>query len=120
MTRRLLPREDYGRLVGTELEAIAPHLPADAEVLVIEDEQGAIVGCWSAFSLLHVEGVWVAPEHRGKTGVARNLLQGMRQIARRRGAQAVNTGSVSPDVSAMLRKLGAVALEGEQFSLRVV
>ena len=119
MTRRVLPREEYGRLAGTELEAIVPYLPADAQVLVIEDADGAIVGCWSAFSLVHVEGCWIAPAHRGKGRVALNLLQGIRQIARRMGAQAVNTASVSSEVSALLRKLGAVQLEGDHFSLKV-
>jgi len=119
VTHRILPRADYGRLVGTELEALAPHLPEDAQVLVVEDEHGAIVGCWSAFSLLHVEGVWTSYTHRGKSSVARHLLAGMREIAKNRGAQAVNTASVDEDVSAMLHKLGAVKLTGEHFSLRV-
>lgn len=119
VTSRILPRAEYGRLAGTELEAVAPVLPADADVLVVEDADGAIVGCWAAFALVHVEGVWIAPEHQGRSGVARRLLAGMRAIAGARGARAVNTASVSPDVSGMLRKLGAVQLEGEHFSLRV-
>ncbi len=119
MDTRILPRDEYAKLAGTELEAVAPHLPATAQVVVVEDSDNEIVACWAVYPLVHVEGVWIAPKHRGKSAAARQLLRGMRLTARRMGALAVNTASVSADVSNMLRKLGAVQLEGEHFSLRV-
>jgi N-acetylglutamate synthase-like GNAT family acetyltransferase len=119
MTTRILPRSEYDRLAGTELEAVYPYLPDGANVVVIEDRCGAIVGCWALFQLVHVEGVWIAPEHRGRGRVALKLLQGMKQVAQAMGAQAVSTASVSEDVSTMLHKLGAVKLEGSHFSLKV-
>lgn len=119
MTARVLPREDYHRLAGTELETLAPYLPEDAQVLVVEDDAGQIIGCWSVYRLVHVEGVWIAPEHRKKSGVARRLITGMRQIARGMGARAVNTASASAEVTNLLRHLGAHQIEGEHFSLKV-
>lgn len=119
VTTRILDRADYARLAGTELETVAAYLPASAQVVIVEDAAGALVACWAVYPLVHVEGVWIAPAHRTKSAAARQLLQGMRQTARRMGALAVNTASVSAEVSTMLRKLGAVQLEGEHFSLRV-
>jgi hypothetical protein len=118
MTTRLLPREDWCRLVGTELEPVWPVLPPDAQVLIVED-QGAIVACWALYRLVHLEGCWIHPDHRGKGSVARRLLAGMRRTAQAMGARAVNTASVQADVSAMLTKLGAVRLGGAHFALNV-
>jgi hypothetical protein len=118
MTRRILPRAQWHRLAGSELEPVWPYLPANADVIVVE-EADVIVGCWAVYTLTHVEGVWIHPDHRGKSSVARHLLTGMRLVARALGARAVNTAAVSPDVASMLRKLGAVPLPGEHFALKV-
>jgi len=109
-------------LHGTELETVWPILPEDAEVLVVEDG-GEIVGCWSVYSLQHVECVWVAPAHRGKASVFRRLLVGMRTLVHGRGQHTVQTGALdTPEgnvVAAMLTKMGAVEVPGRHFSWRV-
>jgi len=118
MTTRILQPEEYGRLAGTELEAVVPYLPADALVVVVED--GAeIVGCWAVYSLVHVEGVWIAPSHRGRSSVARRLLRGMMRAARAFGARAVCTAALDVEVATMLRKLGANELPGQHFTLAI-
>jgi len=94
-------------------------LPADAEVLVVEDDAGAIVGAWAVYRLVHVEGIWVAPAHRGRTVVFRRLLAGMRMLVRAFGSSVALTGAIDPVVADMLRKLGAVELPGRHFSWRV-
>lgn len=116
MITRVLPREDYGRLAGTELETVAPVLPPDAEVLVAEDA-GVIVGCWAVFAVLHVEGIWIAPSHRKQGGVARRLLRGMRGLLERRGAAGAVTGAMTDDVRGFLERLGARRIPGEQFAI---
>lgn len=118
MTTRTLPREEFGRLVGTELEAVAPILPPAATVLVVEDA-GQIVGCWALFPVWHAEGLWIAPAHRGKGGVARRLLAGLRTAAHAQGARAVATAATDERVESMLDRLGAVALPGVHFSMGV-
>lgn len=119
MTTRLLPPADWARLAGTELETVWPHLPASARVIVVEDEAGAIVGCWALFSCVHVEGVWVAPEHRARTAVARRLLVGMRHEARDLGAQSVVTGALTDDVRQLITGLGGKALPGDLYVIPV-
>jgi N-acetylglutamate synthase-like GNAT family acetyltransferase len=118
MTTRSLPRAEWPRLAGTELEAVWPYLPAGAEVIAVEDD-GQIVGCWAVFPLVHVEGIWIAPEHRGRGSVARRLLGGMRRAARAMGARAVNTAATSAEVAAMLEKLGGVELRGRHFAVTI-
>lgn len=117
MTTRILPREEYPRLAGTELEAVWPTLPEGAAVLVVE-EDGQIVGCWAAFLVAHVEGVWIAPEHRGRGGVARRLLVGMRRtLVETFGATGALTGAMTDDVRALLARLGATKLPGDHYAL---
>lgn len=77
MTTRILPREDYGRLVGTLLECAISSLPVDSQVVVVEDN-GAIVGCAALYPVWHLDGVWVAPAYRKKTTVARRLVRVIR------------------------------------------
>lgn len=118
MTTRILPVSEYRRLVGTELETVWPHLPAEAQVIVVEDGP-QIVGCWAVFPLVHVEGLWVHPDHRGKVSVGRRLLAQMVATAREMGAQAVNTAAVSPEVAAMIESCGGVELQGRHYALRI-
>ena len=118
MIARLLWPEEYPRLVGTELEAVYPHLPAGAQVLVVEDD-GRIVGCWAFFQAWHAEGIWIAPEHRGRGSVARRLLSGMRHVLRRMQARTVVTGATDDRVADLIARIGGSELPGRQFVVPV-
>ena len=78
---RILPPDEWPRLVGTEAETVWPYLPETAHVLVIERGQ-EIVGCWVLAPLFHVECLWIAPTCRKTTSVARRLWSDMRRLIR--------------------------------------
>lgn len=118
MTTRLLPRDEWPKLAGTELEAVWPHLPLGAHVVVVEEGE-ALVGCWALFPQVHAEGVWIAPSHRGKASVARRLLAGMRRTAQAMGAQSVATGALTDDVRRLLDGLRAVKLPGDHYAVPI-
>lgn len=107
---------EYPKLVGTELEPVAPYLPPDAHVLVIEKD-GRIVGCWAAIRYVHVEGLWLAPDMRHRPGAARRLWLGMRQLAHAMGASVVLTGALSDDVRGLLDHVGATKLPGDHYAV---
>jgi hypothetical protein len=113
LTTRVLPRDEYPRLVGTELETVALTLPDGCQVLVVEAD-GVIVACWALLSILHVEGVWVSPDHRI---AARHLLRGMADLVADAGGAAVLTGSASPKVTKLLQGLGATKLDFDHYVL---
>jgi len=123
MTTRVLPRAEWPRLAGTELGTVWHILPDDADVLVVEDDDGRIVGCWSTYRREHVEGVWVAEEHRGRGVVFRHLLSGMRTLVHAKGQDVVWTGALETAegevVATMLKKLGAFELPGRHFAWRI-
>lgn len=120
MTARLLPPEEWGRLAGTELGPVYQHLdPAEAHIVVVEDAAGAIVGCWSAFPVWHLEGVWIAPAQQRRGVVARRLLRQVADLLRAHRVTRVLTGCVSAHVARLLHHLGGTKLPGDQYVLEV-
>lgn len=115
MTSRLLSRDEWPRLVGTELETAIPHLPADTHVIVVENAAGAIVGCWAVLRVVHVEGLWVHPDDRKKGAVGRQLLRAMTDVARGLGATVVMTAAVTDEVRRLIEAVGGQRLPGEHF-----
>jgi len=115
MTTRILPAEEWGKLDG-ELAQVRDHLdPASTAVVVVEDGD-QVVGCWALLSVLHAEGVWIAPGRRGRAGVARRLMQATLEVAQQLGAKTIITGALTPEVERLLtRHLGAAPVPGKQF-----
>lgn len=115
MRYRVLSRADYVRLVGTYLEPLIEHFPADAEVIVVEDEGGQIVGCSSLFARDHVEGTWIAEAHRNAPGVFWALLRGIKATAKQRGSDRLVTGSMNDRMTEFLLRMHAEPLPGQHF-----
>jgi hypothetical protein len=118
-TTRVLPPDEYPRLAGTEAEGLWPLLPPDSRVIVIEDPDGRIIGCWTLFRPLHAECLWVAPAHRKGSSVFRRLLCGMFTQASAMDAKAVVTASRSDEVTRLLRNFGADELPGRHYTLTI-
>lgn len=117
-TSRVLPPAEWSRLAGTEA-AIAQQLdPKDTMVLVVEQD-GQIVGTWVVMRIVHAECVWIHPDHRGRLGVVKRLLSGMRAIAKNWGATVVWTSATSREVRALIRKLHGTRIPGEAYALPV-
>jgi N-acetylglutamate synthase-like GNAT family acetyltransferase len=113
---RVLRPEEWHRLEGTEAETIWPALdPRTAQVLVVEQGDGAIKGCWILAPVYHVECLWIAPECRKTGSVARRLWQAMRSTAARLGLPTVTTAACSEDIAALLAHVGAVQIPGVQY-----
>jgi hypothetical protein len=119
MTSRVLPPNEWHRLAGTELEALASDPNAPATVVVVEDDGGEIVACWGLVICGHAEGFWVAPSHRARAGVLRRLLVTMRKQAEACGLRAVWTTAMSPEVVRFLTHAQAVEVPGQQFAFAV-
>jgi len=119
MTTRLLPPEEWPRLVGTEAETIWPMLDsARTQVLVVEDA-GAIIGCWVLMNVMHAECLWIAASHRGKSSVARRLWTGMQRLAEIWGVSTIATAAVTDDVRSLLQHVKATRIPGDHYSMRI-
>jgi hypothetical protein len=117
MTHRFLPPSEWERLAGTELETVWPHFPTNGtvRVIVVENEQGQIRGCWSVFPRVDAEGVWVHPEDRKHGSVARHLLAGMREALTDIGAASFVTSAVSDEVRTIIAGLGGTKIPGDHY-----
>lgn len=115
MTTRELPRDEWARLDALDMDPIVWALPDDSRIVVVEDTAGAIVGVWAVIRYVHVEGLWIAPDHRKRGRVGARLLAGMRRVARSWGAPAVLTGCVSEEVRKMLEHVGGAKLPGDHY-----
>ncbi len=113
MIVRELPAAEWGRLAHLDLGQLLPACaPESATVLVVEQD-GEVIGCWAAITILHAEGVWVHPDHQKKAGVARRLWVGMQRIAARAGVTSIVTGAVDPAVKALIERHRGQALPQE-------
>ena len=120
MIRRILPRDEYGRLAGTYLEPLIDFLPPDTDVVVVEDDEGQIIGCSSLFQRDHLEGTWIAPDHRDTPGVFWSLLCGIKATAKRRGSERILTASMDDRMTAFLHRMHAEPVPGEHFVWPIV
>src|SRR5215831_217275 len=90
MTIRELPPAEWPRLSDSPLGALVAAQPAGAVLpIVTEDAGGAIVGTIGLVPLLHAEGLWIDPAHRGKGAAFRSFLRAMQMARARYGVQGV-------------------------------
>jgi len=119
MTTRILPREEWPRLVGTEAETVWPQLSDAARVVVVE-EDGEIIGCHLLQPVLHAECLWTHPDHRGSVSVLARLWSTVKRIAREEfGVSHVATSACSDDVRRLLARAKAVKVEADSYMVPV-
>lgn len=117
MTVRVLPPDEWNRLVGTELESVWPILNRETTSVMVVEHEGEIVGCWAMFPVTHVEGITIKEGYRSSPVVAMKLLRMMRSLCRDQGIKTVVTGSLSNAVSRYIERLGGVEVPGKQFAI---
>jgi hypothetical protein len=119
MTARILPPSDWPRLAGTEVESLWPRLdPLLCHVLVVE-EGDRIVGTWALMPIMHAECLWIAPDKRKSSSVARRLWRQLQGVASELGITAVATAAQTDDVRGLLEHVGAMKLVGDHYIMRI-
>jgi hypothetical protein len=119
VTTRILPPSEWSRLEGTLLEQTWPVLPRGAVVLAVEQD-GQILGCVAAWQVWHLEGLWIAPAHRGKVGVGRRLWQTVKTWAASFGVGEVVMMARSDEARKLIPKLGpSLHLACEHYAVKI-
>jgi len=118
MRSRILPPEEWSRIVEGEAAEALPSFAPSTEIYVVEDG-GQIVATWAAIPTIHMECLWVRPSHRGLVSVAVRLFRGLREISAKWGVGSVVTSSLSPMVTDLIRRFGGTPLPGEMFVLPI-
>lgn len=118
MTTRLLPPNEWDKLKETPLSVMVGCAdPERVRVLVVEDDEGHLLGCWSLTAVLHAEGVWVREEERKRGAVHRRLLHGMRELVAQLGADGVWTGADTEEIATLIQRLGGQPMPFASFFL---
>lgn len=120
MMVRELPRAEWGKIVEADAgrDVLAAADPEHVRVVVVESDDGRVVGSWVLMRVVHVECLWVAPEHRKMGSVLRRLLQGMAALARRAfAARTVVTHATAPEIEDLIASYGGSALPGRAWLL---
>lgn len=113
---RILPKEEWHRLVGTEAEPIKDFLDPNEHFVLVVEKNKEIIGSWVMMLKWHAECVWISPEHRGNPVVAGRLMAGMKKMARNVNAKNLVTSSMDGEVTNLIMKhLKGVKLPGEHY-----
>lgn len=103
MTARILPRDEWDRLTGSNVPMFGWVNPDDVDIIVVEEGE-KIIACLTVLRVTHFEGLWVDPERKG-LGAPRALLTLAMELARVRGDQWA-MGAAEKGDSRMTRLLG--------------
>lgn len=110
MTTRVLPPEEWPRLVGTDAEAVLGQLdPRWTSVVVVEDA-GRIVAHHLLVHVVHAEGLWVDPAYRHGLAGGR-LWHAVQREAARLGVHALMTASIDPMIDTLIAREGGWRIE---------
>lgn len=118
MTTRILPCEEWPRLMGTDAEAIWPTLDPMRSAIVVVEHDGVIIAHHILLYVLHAEALWVHPAHR-KGIVGGRLWAAVKSAVRGSGARGFVTAAVDDDVRRLIAKVGGTPLPGSHFTVTV-
>lgn len=109
MTARVLPRKEWGRLAGTQLETVVPILRRERGRVLVVEHEGEIVGCVALYRLWHLEGLELATP-----SATRALLGAIK--AQTATLPGVVSWAQHPRVSELLERLGAEWMPGRHYA----
>ena len=119
MTARLLPPEEWAaKLQGTPLHASVLD-PASSWVFVVEQD-GVVIGHLAAMNTMHLEGLWIAPDHQGHAGVAKALMRVVVEALVGAGVEGVLSQATDSTMEATLERVGGKRVPGSTWFLSLL
>jgi hypothetical protein len=123
LTVRELPSGEFPRLASVEpFDKLGFPKPETSRVVVGEDAAGRVVAYWCVFAAIHVEPVWIAPEHRSRPGLIRRLWEQVRSVLGASGEKIAFCNIFDeglPVKEAMAARLGFQKLPGSLYFITV-
>ncbi len=116
---RLLPPGEWSRLAMTHLADVWSLFDPDHVLVFVVEADGRIVATWTAMSLVHLEGLWIHPDHRGRAGTARALVAQMQETLSGRGVSEALTLASDPRVAILIEHYGGTKVEADLYRIPV-
>ena len=111
-TTRLLPIEEWDRLLALPFGTNGLPNPDFTIILVTETAAGEIIAVWAILTAVHLDGAWIHPDHRGTTVVGR-MVKLMKATLRRFQLWDSFTIVNDPAVMIIAHKVGFVRAPGD-------
>lgn len=121
-TVRELPWEEWGKVAHLEPFA-SQGLPApEHSRIIVAEQEGTIVAYWGLFSAIHVEPLWIHPDHRKRPGLVRRLWLAV--VETLRGAGVRTAFACIADVDAaqnvpLALRHGFVRIQGDLYFVQI-
>lgn len=116
MKARVLPPEEWGRLVDQDLPVLLPYAHnGDVSVVVVEDGS-RIVASMAIMRVTHLEGVWIDPEYRN-AGTVRRLLGATIDAAKKWPSNWAIAGAADDRMRDILPRMGATKVPVDSYVL---
>lgn len=81
MTARLLSHSEWPTVPGPFLPSVLTDVSPDGCQVFGVEKGGEVVGTVAVMTVVHLEGLWVHPEHRGP-GIVRSLMEAAARAAK--------------------------------------
>lgn len=118
ITARDLPSAEWPDTLKHTPLATRPLDPRFSKVVVVE-RGGQVIACIAALTIVHAEGLWIAPEARNHGGVGRALLAALLEVLVKEEVPEVLSQSVSSETDQFFERVGGTPLEGTCYVIPV-
>lgn len=122
LTFRLLPPEEWARLVADGVEPFATYgLPdPDHWRMLVCEVDGRVVGVSSLYETVHNDW-WIAPDARRHPAIVSGLWRETKRVLDEAGIAMVHAtvSDIQPEVQAMVERLGYLPAGGKLYLLHV-
>ena len=117
MRTRILPPEEWQRLDGLDIGKVLKYVsPENIAVIVVESDEGEILGHMSVLTTTYIEGTWIKPGH---PTVLRPLLRQAMALAEVRNEGWVFGGAENSDehMATLIRRIGGQPIPVQFYSI---
>ena len=115
---RVLPTVEWERLRPFPFATNGLPDPELTTIVVSENGAGEIVGIWAALTAVHLDGLWVHPDHHD-TIIAGQLLRTMKDTLQAYGISVSFTVIQDPAVMVLAYKAGMIRAPGDLWMLQL-
>lgn len=124
ITTRVLPEAEWPRLADTDAASVWQGLNPQHAMIVVAEEDGQIVGCHVALTMVHLHCWWIRPGHRKRatlrSSVGLKLWAAVREaVLQRFQATGAITSADNDEVRSLLEHVGAERLPGDAYIVKL-
>lgn len=116
MNTRVLEPSEWHRVQDLDVGELLQFVRTEDVKVVVVEHEDEIIASWTIMRMVHLEGVWVHPQHKN-AGVVRSLIRKTKEEAAEWSSAWVVTSAASDAVRAILSRMHAKKVEADMYTL---